>query len=352
MTAFDHPVLSAWVDDAETGMRMGWDAELAAMLRFEIALAATQSEMGLIPADAADALRRDLDGFRPDMDGLRRGTARDGVVVPALIAQMREATGAAGRHLHHGATSQDVIDTALMLCLADLLPRFAERLGDLEDRLAALSDRWGDRPLMAVTRMRDALPITVADRIAAWSSGVRVAREQVSRVRAEDMAVQLAGPVGTLGRFGDDGPPLRAALAARLDLRDPGGAWHTERGRLCRVGSALSVCCAALGKIGADIGSMAQDGTDAVQLDGGASSSMAHKVNPVDAELLIALALHAAAQNGVLGAAALHGSERSGPAWTLEWLALPPLVRTTGGALRATERLLAAIRRMGPRAPD
>ena len=343
--AFDHPVLAAWIGDPATEAALSWEAELAAMLRFERALAEAQAELGLIPVEVVGALRA-TEGFAPDLDALRAATARDGVVVPGLVTQLRAAAGEAARHLHHGATSQDVIDTALMLRLVGLLHNYENRLGEIDDRLDDLALRWGARPLMAVTRMRDALPITVGDRIATWRAGVASARAQVARVRAEDLALQLAGPVGTLG-FGEDGPRLRAALAERLGLRDPGGSWHTERGRLLRIGGALAACTAALGKLGADLGLMAQDGVGAVVLEGGASSSMTHKVNPVDAELLATLAAHAAAAQGSLAHAALHASERSGLAWTLEWLALPQLLRATGGALRTGARVLDNVREMG-----
>ena len=347
MTSFMHPILAAWIGDPETERMLGFEAELAAILRFEGALAEAQAALGLIPNDAVPAIRAALDGFTPDLDALRGATARDGVVVPGLVAQLRPPAGEAGRYLHYGATSQDVVDTALMLRLAGLLPDYARRLGAIEARLDDLREAWGARPLMAVTRMRDALPITVADRMANWTDGVRAARGQIDRVAVEDTAVQLAGPVGTLHAFGSDGPVLRAALAERLGLRDPGASWHVERGRILRIGAALSACAVALGKIGADVGLMAQDGIGAVRLRGGGSSSMPHKVNPVDAELLVALATHAGASHGALVQAGVHACERSGAAWALEWLSLPALLRATGGAIRATERLLDAVIEMG-----
>lgn len=345
--AFDHPILSAWLCDPETRDALAFETELAAMVGFEVALAQAQSEQRLIPDGAAQEISRAARQFAPDMDDLRRSMARDGVVVPGLLRQLRATMGECSAYLHFGATSQDVIDTALMMRLSSLLPAYAQRLGGLADRLAALGEARGHRPLMAVTRMRDALPITLGDRIATWTRGIAAARTGIEDAAKREMALQLAGPVGTLEKFGAAGPELRARLADRLSLVDPGMPWHTERGRLLRIAASLAATTNALGKFGADIALMAQDGTAKVVLEGGASSSMAHKVNPVDAELLVALSGYAGAQLGAVGQAGLHVSERAGPAWTFEWLAFPQLLHSTGGALQAAERLAGAIREIG-----
>ena len=344
---FDHPVLGAWLGDAEIAHAMGWEAELAAMLRFWVELAAAEADHGAIPRGAAEAIARAAAGFEPDIERLREGARRDGVTVPDLAAQLRAAVGAAhGAHLHRGATSQDVIDTALTMRLGPVLDLLAARLDGLLASLDALGARWGARPLTATTRMRAALPITVSDRIAAWRGPLARHREALPGLRAEVATLQLAGPVGTLGALGERGPMVRATLAARLGLADPGGSWHTRRERLGALAGWLAGLTGATGKIGLDLGLMAQDGIGAATLSGGASSSMPHKVNPVDAELLVALARHSAT---LLGGwhQAIHENERSGAAWTLEWLVLPPMVEGAGAATLAARRLVASVSAMG-----
>lgn len=345
---FDHTVLSAWAGDAAAADALSFEADLAAMLRFEAALAEAEAECGVIPTAAARRIAATCDGFRPDISALRARARVDGVVAPGLIDQLRRALGPeAAPHLHVGATSQDVIDTSLMLRLAPLLADYQRRLSALRDDLAELDHRWGDRPLMAYTRLRAALPGRAHDRLSVWACALDEAQGRLRTVRETQLAVQFAGPVGVLDRLGGRAASVRARLAAQLELADPGGSWQVRRGRIGELAACLALVATALGKIGLDVGLMAQDGVDQIALEGGGSSSMPHKVNPVDAELLVALARHNAALLGAVGQAGLHEYERSGSGWTLEWLTLPAMLTATGAALNAGARLLAAVRRIG-----
>ena len=349
MTAspFDHPVLGAWMGDPATLRALSWDAEIAALLRFWTALAWAEAEAGAIPEASAAAVASALADPPPAPEDLAPRARVDGVVVPGLVAALRGRMPEPLRDaLHHGATSQDAVDTALMLRLADLLGDHAARLGRIDGRLGSLAARFGHRPLMAVTRLRDALPITAGDRIAVWRAGVAEA-EAACRAARDSLPVQLGGPVGTLSGLGAAGPAVRAALARRLGLADPGRAWHATRAPVVTAAGALEAAARALGKIGLDVALMAQDPVAAVTLSGGASSSMPHKSNPVDAELLVALARHAAVLLGALAGSGLHELERSGAAWVGEWIALPQLAACSGGALAAAERLLDAVREIG-----
>ena len=201
MTAvlFDHPVLSAWCGDPATTLAFGLEAELAAILRFETELAAAQADCGVIPQAAADEIAAACRAFRADVQSLGKATGRDGVLIPGLLADLRGTmTPSAAEYLHYGATSQDAIDTGLILRLAPLLGGFSDRLRDIETGLGDLRAAWGDRPLMAVTRMRDALPFRVSDRVTVWLAGVARARTALDELRDTGLAVQLGGPVGTL----------------------------------------------------------------------------------------------------------------------------------------------------------
>jgi 3-carboxy-cis,cis-muconate cycloisomerase len=258
---------------------------------------------------------------------------------------MRAAVGAPhGEAVHFGATSQDLVDTALMVRLKILSRLFLARLAALEAALGALIERFGSAPMIGRTRMRAALAITVADRVAAWSGPLHRAR---SELPAEIFAVQLGGPVGTLAELGDAGPAVRARLAAALDLADA-PCWHSQRDRVVRFADWLSHVSGALGKLGQDVALMAQDGVAEIALSGaGGSSAMAHKQNPVAAEVLVALARYNAALVSGLHQAQVHEQERSGTAWTLEWLALPQMAAATGAALRLALQLTGQVERMG-----
>ena len=349
LSPYDHPVLSAWMGDAATRAAFSWEAESAGLLAFWRALAEATAEAGLAPPDDARALADALRAAAlPPPEALADRVRRDGMVVPGLVAALRGALppGLAPL-LHRGATTQDALDTALMLRMRDLARWQADRLGALDEAMAGLADRFGARPLMAVTRMRDALPVTVGDRIATWRGGLAAAAEAL-RGAAATAPVQLAGPVGDGRGFDGRVEAVRAGLARRLALRDPGGAWHVDRAPVMRVAAALEAAARAGGKVGLDLAMMAQDRVGDAGLRGGGSSAMAHKVNPVDAELAVAAARHAAALLGAQAGAALHEAERSGAAWTAEWMTLPPLAGAAGAAILAVERLVPAVERLGP----
>jgi 3-carboxy-cis,cis-muconate cycloisomerase len=348
-SAFDHPLLGAWMGDPATLAALSWESEVAALMRFWTALAEAQAEAGIIPLASTAAVVAALAAPPPAPAALAARTRADGVVVPGLVEALRSRLPEAAKaHLHHGATSQDAVDTALTLRLQGALADHGARLDALASDLDVLAARYGDRPLTAVTRLRDALPITTGDRIDVWRAGLNEAAHGCRAAR-DALPVQLGGPVGTLAVLAPHGPAVRAGLARRLGLTDPGRGWHTTRGPIVDGGRAFEVTARSLGKLGLDLGLMAMDPVSAVSLAGGASSSMPHKVNPVDAELLVALSRHAAVLLGALAGTGLHELERSGAGWTGEWLTLPPLVACAGGALAAAERLLASVRDLAPR---
>jgi 3-carboxy-cis,cis-muconate cycloisomerase len=187
---------------------------------------------------------------------------------------------------------------------------------------------------MARTRMQRALPITWADRIAAWRAPLRRHLERLSELKPRVLVLQFGGPVGTLDKFGDHGRSLAAALGRRLDLPAPELCWQNARDNLAELANWLSLVTGSLGKVGQDIAMLVQNEIGEVALaDGGKSSAMHHKNNPVAAEILVTLARFNAAQVAAMHQALVHEQERSGSAWTLEWMILPQMVVATGAAL-------------------
>ncbi|MBX9454809.1 MAG: 3-carboxy-cis,cis-muconate cycloisomerase [Rhizobium sp.] len=341
--------LDLLLTDPVLGAHLGADADLAAMLRVEVALARACGQCGLIPANAAQVIELSASDFVPDIDRLARDTLRDGIVVAGLVKQLRAHVGEPhGQHVHFGATSQDIIDTALALRLKGIFELFEARLQTLAGTLLDLESRFGANRLMGRTRMQAAIPITVADRLAVWRGLVGRAQSDLPALRDRNLILSLAGPAGTADRLGDRIGAVREAMAGQLQLTVPDYVPHAARDRIAALGGWLSQVTGALGKIGQDVALMAQNEIGEIALSGaGGSSAMAHKQNPVLAEALVTLARFNAVQVSGLHQALVHEQERSGAAWTLEWMILPPMLGATGTALLHAQRMLAAVVRIG-----
>jgi 3-carboxy-cis,cis-muconate cycloisomerase len=345
--AFSHPYLSGLVGDDETNRHFSVEAEISAMLAFERALANAEAAAGLIPIWAAERIAETCQTFQPDMAALRAGTARDGVVVPELVKQLRHAVGPeAGEYVHLGATSQDVIDTALMLRLKQVCDLFLARLNQLNETLGRFEYEFGHRPLMARTRMQAAIPIQVRDRVRSWREPLERHAKRLVQLRAAGLAIQFGGAGGTLDRLEGKGPVIRLAVASELDLADE-AQWQSQRDRVADLGSLLSMVTGSLGKFGQDVALLAQMGDEIELAGGGGSSAMAHKHNPVAAEVLVSLARFNSTQVSGLHQSLVHEQERSGAAWTLEWMIMPQMIAATGAALRLALELCSNIRALG-----
>lgn len=341
---FDHPFLSGLLGDPEIAPYFSTEADIRAMLSFEAALAKAEAAHGLIPSDAAARIAETCANFTLDIASLRSATARDGVVIPDLVKQLRQAIGGdAAAHAHFGATSQDVIDTSLMIRLKAVTFIFAGRLYAVTAALDALDRQFGKNPLMGHTRMQAAIPITAADRIRSWREPLNSYRD---RLTEQSFPVQFGGAAGTLEKLGDKASAVRATLAQELGLTDE-PQWQSQRARIADLAHLFSLISGSLGKIGQDIALLAQDGTEIEMAGGGTSSAMAHKQNPVAAETLVALARFNATQLSGIHQSLVHEQERSGAAWTLEWLILPQVVMATAASLRLAREMLGNVKRLG-----
>ncbi|MGO4525417.1 3-carboxy-cis,cis-muconate cycloisomerase [Microvirga sp. 2MCAF35] len=339
-----HPVLQALVGDEEVGAFFSDAAELAAMLRVEAALAEAEAKVGLIDQEAARRIAEACRTFQADWSKLAEGLARDGVIVPDFVRQLRAAVGEPhAQSVHLGATSQDVIDTALILRLKDVIEILGQRLDTLIHGLDALKRRDGAIRLMAHTRMQQALPFTAADKIDTWVQPLERHRESLQGLAPRLLVVQLGGPIGTRGELKGQGDAVADAMAAVLEL-GLAPSWHSQRDRIGEFGSFLSLLTGTLGKIGQDIALMAQNEVAEVRLaTGGGSSAMPHKSNPVPAEVLVTLARFNAGMLGTLHQALVHEGERSGAAWTLEWMVLPQMIVSAAAALGKAQALAATM---------
>jgi 3-carboxy-cis,cis-muconate cycloisomerase len=345
-SAFDHPWLSGLFADPEIAALWSAKAQLAHMIAFEAAWSRHGHRAALWDETegrrAADAIQK----ARIAPEDLRDGTARDGVCVPALVDRLKAQTAEAA--IHTGATSQDVIDTATALSLTGTLDVIDTRLAALAVDLDILDKANHDSRLMARTRMQAAAPITAASRIAAWRLPLDTHRTRLAEIRPRVAVVQIGGATGDRAALGAGAQAFCAAIARDLGLQASMTSWHTRRDGLAEAASLLSLITGALGKMGQDICLMAQQGIDDIDLDGGGgSSAMPHKRNPVQAELLVTLARFNAVQVSGLHHALIHEQERSGAAWSLEWMILPTMAQATGRALAIAPGLIRQIRRIG-----
>lgn len=349
VSPFDHPYLSGLLGDEEVAGLFSVASELEAMLAFEVALARAQAAKGIVPLNSALTIVTAARRFAPDVAALRQATARDGVVVPELVRQFRQFIPEDDApHVHVGATSQDVIDSGLMVRLSRAAPILVERLRRIMAGLNELDARHGERVLTGRTHMQAAIDITVADRLSTWRRPVENHLERLGFVIERRFPLQFGGAAGTLEAFGEKGEGVRALLADALSLADV-PQWHSQRERLADFANLLSLITGSLGKLGQDIALMVQDGREIVLAGGGSSSSMPHKHNPVAAEVLVTLARFNATALGGLHQTLVHEQERSGSAWTLEWMLLPQMVVAAGASTRLATGLVASIDDIGRR---
>lgn len=312
-----------------------------AMTDVEVALVQAQADHGLVPVASAVAIASSLKTVQVDPADLQAGVASAGVPVPALVKSLRAQLKAEDADwLHFGATSQDIVDTAYCLCFKASLSHIESDLARLLDLLEKLSSRHADTLMLARTRGQLATPITLGLRFGQWAQPLIALEAEADTVRAAALRVQLGGASGSQNAFGGKGADISRSLAARLGLEDS-APWHTDRSSLRRLANWLSRIVSATAKIGRDfaIASRGEIG-ELRPSQGGTSSTMPHKSNPVLAEALQSLVPMATACEASLTASSVHAEERDGAYWPVEWVMMPMLFETTGAALAHALNLL------------
>ena len=344
-TAVTTGMLRALLTDPEVEGLLGDAALAGAMVEVERALAVVQGRLGIIDDTSAAAIARSLEHFEPDLADLARGTAKAGVPVPALVAQLRRAVGEpAASALHWGATSQDIVDTALVLRLRLTLDLLSGRLDRLIAVLAAMADRHRNTVTVARTRFQQALPTSFGLKAAGWLAPLLRHRDRLAELRPRLLVVQFGGAAGNLAALGARGIEVMDALAAELRLGSPPMPWHSQRDAVAELAGWLALVTGSLGKFGLDLLLLAQNEIGEVrEAEGGGSSTMPQKANPVRCEALVTLARRNAVQLAGVHEAMLHAQERDGSAWQSEWLGLPEMLTATGAALGHAEALARTV---------
>jgi 3-carboxy-cis,cis-muconate cycloisomerase len=324
------------------------------LLAFEAALARAESRAGLIPPGAADAIGAACDVAHFDVDGLYREAAQAGTLAIPLVRALTARVADAGRaYVHWGATSQDAVDTALVLQLRTALTLIEADLLRLCAACASLAEQHRDTLMPGRTLLQQALPIPFGLKAARWL-GVAVRQVRVLRAYAPHaLVVQLGGASGTLASLGDRGLLVADLLAEELGLGAPDLPWHAERDRPAGLAAALGVAAGALAKIALDIVLLAQtevsEAREASAPGKGGSSAMPQKRNPVDATLALAAARLAVGQVPIILGAMAQEHERAAGGWQAEWQALPDLARYAGGAAARVADAVAGLEVDAPR---
>jgi 3-carboxy-cis,cis-muconate cycloisomerase len=314
-------------------------ALLQAMLDAEAALARAQARAGAIPAAAAEAIAAACDAGRFDLAALGAEAARHAQPVVGLVAALRDAVGpAVAGHVHAGATSQDILDTGLMLVARRALGPILGDLAAGAEACAALAEAHAATPMIGRTLLQQAAPTTFGLKAAGWMTGLDEAHDGLARVRDAALAVQLGGPVGAL-----HAPEVVAEVARQLGLAAPVLPWHTQRRRPAELAAALGVAAGAAAKVARDVTLLAQGEVGEAREGGdpsrGGSSSMAHKRNPVAAVSALACAERVPGLVATMLAAMGQEHERAAGAWQAEWPTLLDLLRLTGSAVAWTAEL-------------
>ncbi|MGH3098443.1 MAG: 3-carboxy-cis,cis-muconate cycloisomerase [Streptosporangiales bacterium] len=323
--------------DAEVDRELSDAGWLQALLDVEAALVRAQASTGMVAAgDVVEQVDRACraDAYDPAEIG-RAALAAGNPVVPLVRELESRVPEAARPYIHRGATSQDVLDTAVVLLCGRSLQPLLARLDACCDAMAALADAHRATPMPARTLLQQALPTTFGLVTAGWLAAVSDARDELSRT-AGRLRLQFGGAAGTLASLGDQGLLVIAALSRELGLPQPVLPWDTDRQRIVGFGSSLGTVLGALGKVATDIALLAQTEVGEVREGAaggrGGSSTLPHKQNPVGSVLARAAAARAPGLVATLAGCMVQEHQRAAGAWHAEWEPLRELLHLAGGA--------------------
>jgi 3-carboxy-cis,cis-muconate cycloisomerase len=321
------------------------------MLDFEAALARALTVIGIAPTTVIAPIASQCRAELFDMDSLARATALSGnlaiPMVKALTELVAKSDAQAASFVHWGATSQDAIDTGLVLQLREAFKLLDGDLANLSASLARLASAHKSTLLAGRTWLQQGPPVLFGLKVAAWLAAIERHRERLNHSRKQVLVLQFGGAVGTLAAVGDRALKLAAALARELRLQSPELPWHSHRDRLAEVAASLGLLVGSLGKIARDISLMSQTEIDEVVESGGpgrgGSSTMPHKRNPVSSAVILAAALRVPALVSTMLTSMVQEHERGLGGWHAEWETLPEIFRLTAGALAHMKETVAGL---------
>jgi 3-carboxy-cis,cis-muconate cycloisomerase len=320
--------------------------QLQQMTRFEWALCGALEQAGLAGAGSADAMGPLLDAAFVDVPALLKQAREVGNLAIPLVAQLtaavRARSGLAANSIHLGATSQDVLDTAMVLQGREALALIVTQLEALDALLVRQARTHTETVLAGRTWLQDGPPVTLGLKIAGWIAALRRHKERIAQASSRFLVLQFGGAVGTLAALGDKGEAVSAALAQRLGLKEPQLPWHAHRDNVAEMAAVMGMLTGTLGKIARDVSLLMQ--TQVAEVlepagDGrGGSSTMPHKRNPVASAVMLAAATRVPGLVATLLSTMTQEHERGLGNWQAEWETLPEIFRLTAASLeRAVE---------------
>ncbi|NEU97135.1 class-II fumarase/aspartase family protein [Bradyrhizobium uaiense] len=322
----------------------------------EVALAKAEARCGVIPVDAAEQIAERTNVAAFDFDLLRQETDVVGYPILPLVHQMAKQCGEAGRYVHWGATTQDIMDTAVVLQLRDGLEIIEDDIAALRGILVDLSKKYRDTPMAGRTHLQQALPVTFGYKTAIWLAAFDRHAVRLAELKPRALVGQFAGAAGTLASLGDKGFEVQKALCEELGLGVPVSTWHVARDGLAEAVNYLALVTGTLGKIALDIMIMASTEFGEVYepfVKGrGASSTMPQKRNPISSELMLAAAKAVRQHAGLMLDAMVQDFERATGPWHAEWMAIPESFVLTAGALHQARFALGGLIVDGKRMAD
>jgi len=313
----------------------------------EIALARAEARCGVIPQEAADEIARLTDVSKLDFELLRHETDIVGYPILPLVHQMVKQCGEAGRYVHWGATTQDIMDTAVILQVREGLRIVKEDIAELRRILADLSRKYRDTPMAGRTHLQQALPVTFGYKTAIWLAMFDRHAERLEQLEPRVLVGEFAGAAGTLASLGEKGFEVQTALCEELGLGVPVSTWHVARDGLAEVVNFFGLVTGSLGKIALDIMIMAS--TEFAEVyepfvkGRGASSTMPQKRNPISSELMLAASKGVRQHAGLMLDAMIQDFERATGPWHAEWMAIPESFVLTAGALHQAKFALGGL---------
>ncbi|HXY00206.1 MAG TPA: 3-carboxy-cis,cis-muconate cycloisomerase [Candidatus Limnocylindrales bacterium] len=334
-------LLSELFSYAELEHLLSDESRVQGMLEFEAALARAEARAGVIPPGAAAKIAEHCRADQFDLFLLSREAAHAGNLAIPLVKSLAELVAKhdkdAARFVHWGATSQDAIDTGMILQLRDGLALLGQDLQRLSDALVALASKHRATPVVARTWVQQALPTTFGFIVAGWLDAVLRHRRRLIELRPRVLSLQFGGAVGTLAALAGRGPDVAKALAEELKLSLPAAPWHSHRDRMAEAATFLGLVTGTLGKIARDISLHSQ--TEVAELfepsgEGrGGSSTLPHKRNPVTCAIVLSASTGVPGLVSTMLTAMPQEHQRGLGGWHAEWETLPEILRLAGGAL-------------------
>jgi 3-carboxy-cis,cis-muconate cycloisomerase len=330
---------------------MSDQARMQRMLDFESALARAEAAVGVITASGASEIGEACKAERYDLAGLAEATIAAGnpavSLIEALTSEVSRRDKAAAGCVHWGATSQDLIDTALVLELRAAIDALLIDLDAAIKGFTALAGRHRRTLGVARTLMQHALPMPIGLRLAGYGAALARSRERLIRLRKEALVLQFGGAAGTLAALGEHGTAVAERLAALLDLPLPDAPWHSHRDRLAEVAAALAILTGTCGKIARDVALLMQvevsEAFEPARAGRGGSSTLPHKRNPVGASIALSAATVAPNLVATILAVQVQEQERAIGGWQTEWMTFPTLALVTSGAVRTVAEVAEGI---------